>query len=198
MSLLDKIADKARNTTGKMRRPAIILSSIADYVAGTHDEMTGHKRELGKLVGEDGGMRDYQLYGKTTQAGMLGEGVAAMLAAEYCPSTAAAYTLGADCVVRSANFLVSKGKRIREAKQDGVLHSEENYTGVIGIVRAIGCKLAGRLKRSKGDAEAEPEDDPFSDEDFQVPQAKPAADAKDDDEDPLASVEQDDTGNKLF
>lgn len=185
MSLLDKIADKARNTTGKMRGPALVLSSIADYVAGTYDEMTGHKSELGKLAGEDSGMRDYQLYHNTARASMVGEGAAGVAAARYCPSKITVYMLGVDIVTRLSNILSSAGRE----------KSDLNVTGAIGTARTLAYKVAGKLKRSKGEAEVKDED-PFDDADFQVPPAKPAADAED--EDPLASVEQDDTGNKLF
>jgi len=198
MSLLDKIAEKARNTTGKLKGPAIVFSSIVDYVAGTHEEMTAHKEELGKQVGAAAsGMRDYQLYGNTTNASILGEGIATILASEYCPSMAVVYTLGVDTTVRSANLLVSMIRRRKEIKKSGVPHTEENLTGIIGTVRAIGYKLTGKLKRDEDDAELE-DDDPFDDATSQI-STTPAADAEDDDEGPdFGMGEEDDSGNALF
>lgn len=166
MSLLDKLADKACNTKGAMRYPALILSGVADWVAGTYDEARKHDNSLADDENEHAQPSDYRLCRAVKGTCAVGEGFAFKYAMMY-RLTVPTYLLGADLVVRDLNLFGSLIMRAKDA-EEGARRSI-NLTGLIGSARTLGYKLADRLRRDESEAEpeaeieAEPDPEPAAD-----------------------------------
>lgn len=149
MSLLDKIAEKARSTKGAMRYPALVLSGLTDYFAGTDEEMTAHDSALQEDVEEGNSTKaDYLLYGGSMATGILAEAYALGMAVHH-NNLKVIYVVGADIVPRAFNSVLS----MQEARKG--IDKDRPIMGLIGIARTLGYKLADRLKRSEDEPEPE-------------------------------------------
>lgn len=160
MSLLDKLHDKALSATKKhVKYPLLVVSGIADWIAGTYGEIKGHG-EAAKASGEE---RDYKLYEDGIQSAAFGE-VGAYAAAVYTGNKAVALPLAADLLVRNTNALISVYKDFKRIEKDPDAERVINVdlTGAIGTARTLAYKLVNKSKRS--DAVAEPAEDDGTEE----------------------------------
>ena len=167
MSLLDKLHDKALTTKkNHLKYPLIIASSIADWFAGTADEIKGHG-EAAKASGEE---RDYKLYETGVKGAAMGE-IGAYAAAVYTRNMVG-LPIGVDLIVRDTNLFVSMIKRNKQVRAGQPL-SDLNVTGLIGTVRTLAYKLANKSNflRAAGHEITNPPDEPveYGDEEEMPP-----------------------------
>lgn len=198
MSLLDNIVKKTVKQKKHLKYPALLLSGVAEWVAGTYEEAKANKRTLRDKENESVGKRDYALYQAGTDLGMLTE-CGTLCTAYYSRNLPLMYGVGADCLIRLVNNIIYLQKK--DDQEPGSKHDPQDFTGLIGTARTIAYKLAGKLKRDGGDVEVklEEDEDPFGDADFQMSSAKPVADAEDDDDGPdFGMGDEGDSGNELF
>jgi len=150
MSLLDKLHDKALTTKkNHMKYPLIIASGIADWFAGTADEVKGHG-EAAKASGEE---MDYKLFEGGVKGAAMGE-IGAYAAAVYTRNMIG-LPIGVDLIVRDTSLFASMIKRTKQARAGQPL-SDLNFTGLIGTVRTLAYMLANRAGRSDTEADDEP------------------------------------------
>lgn len=201
MSLLDKIADKALGQKGLRKKLAVFGSGLADYIAATYEEDQKHKAALRDTLDKRvEPVKDYSLYREGIYAGRLAES----LALTYCTvrrRMPTFYLLSADIMIRYVNRLVSVQKFNQKFEENPRTKYRANRVGLIGTIRSLGYRLAGKLKRSEEDAKDEVEDgeDPFDDDAFQMPAAGPVADAEDDDDGPNFGVDDEEgSENEYF
>ncbi len=161
MSLLDNIVKKAVKQKKHIKYPALMLSGVAEWVVGTKEEAKASKEILTDVGNDFVGPKDYTLHQSGTYAGMLAQ-TYGLWQAPHWTNHPALYILAADGMVRAVNVTINEIKR-RRADPDGKGGPEDltDLIGVIGTVRAIGYKIADRLKYAGDEPklEAKIEDD---------------------------------------
>lgn len=151
MELLEKIVRKAVRQKRHLKYPALLLSGVAEWIGGTYEEGKANKETLTNRGSESVGERDYTVYQSGRTMTMLGH---CYLLWTMRPGEGPwVYALAADGMARAGNMLVRELKK----GKSGQAHELELYesVGLIGTVRTLAYKLAGRLKRS--DDEPKPE-----------------------------------------
>lgn len=135
----------------------LVASSIADWVTGTNEELSAHKAILRNKKDKRVDQKDYSLYKKSTRAAQLTElwAVRYAIVRRHMPIL---YLLSSDLMMRTAHIIVGIRRFEQRSEEDPDTPFDVESVGIIGTVRAIGYKLADRVKSDEPEPNAEEDD----------------------------------------